>query len=165
MRSTLSTTTPTATAQRSAGGVVVGLQRQHELARFQAVPAGHDRAVLGDPLALAHGADHVLGVGTEAWSDGRGDDLQRLLGQRRHVVGQHDLTYVDLVGDDVDEGAQRLGVGGGDGDGREGLAHAAAVGLAHRQGGRAHVAHLVHRAHQRLVVGQVVGTRPVSEVR
>ena len=81
------------------------------------------------------------------------------------VVGQHDLADVDLVSDDVDERPQRLGVGRRHGHRRQRLAHPPTVGLAHRQRRRAHVADLVHRPHERLVAGQVLGKRPVGEMR
>ena len=73
-------------------GAIVGLQREHELARLESVTAGDDRVAVLRPLALADGPDDVLGVGPEARPDHRRHHLQLLLGHRVDVVGELDLA-------------------------------------------------------------------------
>ena len=152
-------------AQRRTGGVIVGLQGEHEFARLEPMPTGDDGVLLRLPLALAHRTNHVLGLGPEAWADHRRHHLQPVRGDRLDVAGEDDLADIDLVGDDVDEGSQRLGVGRGDGDRGQRLADPPTMRLAHRQRRRAHVTNLVHRPHERFVARKILRQRPVGEMR
>ena len=74
------------------------------------------------------------------------------------------LLDVELVGEDRLEAAQRGDVVDDHGERRERQPGAQRVGLAQRQPGRGHVAHLVHRGDERVVGRQRVGLRPVGEV-
>ena len=128
-------------------------------------PPASTRSPSSRQLPGLDGADDVLGVPAEARPERRRQHLQHLPGDGADVVGQGDVADVDLVGDDLDERRPGpVGVGDGHRQGGERLADPPAVGLAHRQRRRAHVAHVVHRRDQVVVSQKVVGTRPVAQV-
>ena len=79
-------------------------------------------------------------------------------------VGQVDVADVDLVGDQVDEVAQTLGIGRGDGDRLEGQPDTALMCLADRQRRRADVAYEIHGLDEVVERRQLVDGRPVGEM-
>ena len=92
------------------------------------------------------------------------DEGEDLVGHAPHLVGEHDLFDVDLVGDELDERTEPFGIGGGHGEAAQRQARPSAVGLAHRVGGGAHVSDEVHDLDQGRVGGELVGAGPVGQV-
>ena len=134
VRSTSSTITPVPPATVVLGPVVVGDHRQRVLAGLAGGAAGHHLFAVERPVAGLHGLDDLLRVRRRGAGRGGRDDLERscpATADRSSVrTTSRTLTSSAMMSR---ERAERVGVRSGDRQRGQGLAHPAAVRLAHRR--------------------------------